>query len=189
MHPEAFEAVRRMTAASGYTKLVARPLLHPRQGLDIGGADVNGSARPLIPCVDVWTGLDVAPGPGVDTVWDATDTVGLYHILTVGAYDVVLCTEVLEHVENWRAIIKNIWLLLGSGGYAFITAAATDGGSWARRPHGARGEHDVPQGEHYQNVNVSELTMTIDHATEGLGAFGVTARPNPGDVYAWIRKD
>jgi hypothetical protein len=193
MHLEAMQAVRRMMSASGYLRTASGPLLHPRRGLDVGGADVNGSARGMIPCIDTWNGLDIADGPGVDVVWDATDTVGLYHIMTFGVYDVVLCTEVLEHVKDWPLIIKNIWLFLASGGCAFITAAGTDGVSWARRPHGARGEHDVPEGEHYENVNVEHLTAaiqhTIDASNEHTGTFGVTARPNPGDVYAWIRKD
>lgn len=190
MHPEAFEAVRRMTTASGYTKLVSRPLLHPRVALDLGGADVNGTARSLIPCVDTWIGLDIAPGPGVDVVADATDFWAMREALG-HPLDVVLCTELLEHVEQWQKVVRNIWCLLARGGFAFITAAGC-GPGWGRRPHGARGELDPPPGEHYENVNAEDLARAIERSTGPriyAGTFGVMSRPVPGDVYAWIRKD
>lgn len=193
VHVEAYEAVREMVSASGYTKIAMGPLSHPRAGLDIGGADVNGSARGLIPCVDRWVGLDVAPGPGVDLVADATDWVTLYHTMTANAFDVVLCTEVLEHVAQYQRIIENAWRLLAPSGFAFFTAAATNGQTWARRPHGARGELDPPHGEHYANVNVVDLATYLNWLVGGndekLGDYGLTVNPNPGDVYFWLRKD
>lgn len=197
MHVEALQAVSRMVAASGYrvaTRIVTPEMIPQRRALDIGGADVNGSARSLIPDVGRWTGLDIAPGPGVDVVADATDRNSFrmpplsWH---AGMFDVILCTEVLEHVEDWRAIVDNIWYLLAPGGFAFITAAGC-GPGWGRRPHGARGELDPPDGEYYGNVNAEELCRVIEllSAPETLnGKFGVTSRPVPGDVYAWIRKD
>lgn len=197
MHPEALDAVKRMTTASGYTKLVSGPLLHPRIALDIGGADVNGSARAMVPAIDTWIGLDITAGPGVDVVADATDLNSLRMpplSWRPGMFDVILCTEVLEHVENWRAIVSNVWHLLARDGFAFITAAGC-GPDWGRRPHGARGELDPPIGEHYENVNAEELCREIeglahhDANPRCLGKFGVMSRPVPGDVYAWIRKD
>lgn len=189
MHTEAYDAVRRMVKRSGYSDSAAPGLL----GLDIGGADVNGSARELIPGVQQWVGLDVAPGLGVDVVADATSMVSL--VTNLGAapqFDIILCTEVLEHVAEWRCIVENAWRYLMPEGVAFFTAASTDGKTWARRPHGARGELWPPRGEYYGNVNYRDLavqlarceTTTGEHAT-----FGMEINPNPGDVYAWIRKD
>jgi SAM-dependent methyltransferase len=213
MHPEALEAVRRMVNTSGYingprainneTDLPAK-----RCGLDLGGADVNGTARSVIPDVDVWYGLDIAPGPGVDLVADATDDERMRNYADL--FDVVLCTELLEHVENWRAVLDNAWSVLAPRGTAFFTFAGTDGHTWARRPHGARGEHDVPKGEYYGNVPLSEFGDALDKllcaahplpeivTTKVPGGFEavhdggqraeVWCRPVPGDIYCWFRK-
>jgi SAM-dependent methyltransferase len=189
VHVEAFQAVSRMVVASSYTTK-DNGFRTGVRGLDIGGADVNGSARSLIPYVDRWIGLDIAPGPGVDVVADATDGVCLRAALgSADQFDVVLCTEVLEHVADWRKIVENIWWVLAPGGFAFITAAGC-GPGWGRRPHGARGELDPPEGEYYGNVNAEHLAAWLeDIGVRFDGTFGVTSRPNPGDVYAWIRKD
>lgn len=213
MHPEAMEAVRRMVNTSGYVNAPLpdgqrSKLVGERLGLDIGGADVNGSAREIIPFVGSWYGLDIAESEGVDLVADATDGVAMsaYHEL----FDVVLCTEVLEHVKDWRNVLDNAWAVLAPGGFAFFTFAATDNRTFGRRPHGARGEHDVPAGEYYGNVVVDEflahLTRVVDQSREldhTLAAerivpavlvgnreqfCGVTTNPNPGDMYAWFRK-
>jgi SAM-dependent methyltransferase len=208
MHAEALEAVRRMVNVSGYINASLpdgrrSKLVGERLGLDIGGADVNGSARELIPFVGGWYGLDIAEGDDVDLVVDATDATAMsaYHEL----FDVVLCTEVLEHVADWRGVLDNAWTVLAPGGFAFFTFAATDTRTWARRPHGARGELDVPNGEHYANIVVDEFAahlvklvdrdieisqqlveLTVDD-DQGRRAE-MTVNPNPGDVYAWFRK-
>lgn len=191
MHPEALDAVARMTTASGYIKAVSGPLSHPRRGLDIGGADVNGCARSVIPCIDTWIGLDIEPSPGVDVVADFTDLTGLCApplSWRSEMFDVVLCTEVLEHVADWRAIVENAWHFLARDGFAFFTAAGCAEG-WGRRPHGARGELDPPAGEYYQNVDINQLTEWLETIVPNCSTFGVHGRPVPGDVYAWIRKD
>jgi hypothetical protein len=193
VHVEAFEAVRRMTSESGYVKLASGPLAHPRLGLDIGGADVNGSARSLIPFMDRWIGVDIVPGPGVDVVADATSITSLVSALgPAPQFDVVLCTEVLEHVAGWREIVANAIRFLVPGGVAFFTAASTDGKTWARRPHGARGELDPPAGEYYGNVHFEALAhqFTWCHvASENRLTYDIETNPSPGDVYAWVRKD
>lgn len=192
MHVEAMEAVRQMQTASGYIRQVSGPLAHPRRGLDIGGADVNGTARSLIPVIDEWVGLDITPGLGVDIVADATSALDMRNKLNEDLFDVVLCTEVLEHVARWPEVVQNVWRFLAPGGFAFITAAGTDGATWARRPHGARGELNVPDGEHYENVNARHLNTVIRNLAPlgwDTGGYGIRTRPNPGDVYAWIRKD
>jgi SAM-dependent methyltransferase len=162
--------------------------------LDIGGADVNGTARRWFPEVS-WHGLDIAPGPGVDIVADATTWRGHGFVgdegreqpgIDLPAYDIVLCTELLEHVKDWPAVLETIWHALVPDGHAFITCAST-----GRRPHGARGEHDVPPGEHYANVHPDELRDKVSRMYQaGMkfeGAMRYTAVP--GDLYAWFRKE
>ncbi len=196
MHPEALEAVAKMMVASGYSPDRASVEVGHPIGLDVGGADVNGTARAVFPDHIVWFGLDVEPGPGVDFVADATNWV------CAVPYDVVLCTELLEHVKDWPAVIRTIWDSLAPGGYAFITCAGTDGET-ARRPHGARGALDPAPGEWYANVHASLLldaiaalghrpALAFGYSAVEISGGGVTGHveynPNPGDCYAWIRK-
>lgn len=181
MHPEAYEAVGRMVTASGHDFADGDSGGIPEgwtgwYGLDIGGRDVNGTARAHFPHTH-WRGLDIRPGPGVDIVEDATTWRGV----KPGFEDFVLSTECLEHVENWRGIVECAASVLSPGGpmLAFFTAAST-----GRAPHGASGEHVPPPGEWYGNVRPDELS---DALYENFIGVHVEYNPNPGDVYAWAR--
>jgi len=193
MHPEALEAVRRMVNVSGYIKydkaLGAPELI----GLDLGGADINGTARKVVPFVERWYGSDIEPGPGVKYVADATSND--FAVLGLnGTFDVVLCTELLEHVQDWPAVVRNIWTLLAPGGCAFLTfAGCSRMGGWGRRPHGARGELHPEPGEYYGNVEHEDFVQVLREVagpqlTEERDCWEVWTRPVPGDIYAWFKK-
>lgn len=175
MHPEAYRAVARMARECNLE--LGRPAPERLYGLDIGGVDVNGSARGLLKAVQHWHGLDVEAGPGVDLVVDATDSHAMrpFH----GRYDVVLCTEVLEHVENWAALVKNAARCLVPGGYLVLTCAGR-----GRTPHGARGDRRPALGEHYGNVESQDLQAVLQREFQD---WGVRYNPKPGDLYAWAR--
>lgn len=114
-------------------------------GLELGGRDVNGNARGLWPNVN-WTVLDIAPGPGVDIVADARTWV------PDREYHIVLCTEVLEHVEDWHLIVNTAAKALAEGGYVVITCAAP-----GRAPHSGREATELQPDEHYCNINPKDL--------------------------------
>jgi len=192
MHVQAMDAVAKMIATSGY--IPARGLDPDRLGLDLGGADVNGTARSLFDPAITWFGLDIVPGPGVDIVADARtfsfDDLPEDSPLAIDdtasyLFDVVLCTELLEHVRDWHLVLETIDRVLTPGGYAFITCAGTDGRT-GRRPHGARGELDPPLGEHYQNVNIERFRRMVERGS--WADTQASYNPDPGDIYAWMRK-
>lgn len=167
MHVEACAGARKMLADAG---------LNPAgewDSLDLGGADINGTARSLLPYAR-WTGLDIAPGPGVDIVTDATTWE------PDRSFDVVVCTELLEHVPQWGQCIATAWKALRAGGTLILTCAST-----GRRPHGARGDMDPAPGEWYGNVPIDELRAVIACLFRG---YEVVFNPDPGDCYAWARK-
>lgn len=60
--------------------------------LDVGGLNVNGSARGLFPKAS-YIAIDIEDGPGVDVVADAHDLAEL----AAPPFDLVLCLEMLEH--------------------------------------------------------------------------------------------
>lgn len=175
MHPEAYDGARRMiemVRELGNIDPAAEMV-----GLDLGGADVNGTARDLLPCT-TWFGLDAEPGPGVEHVADAR------FWEPDRAYDVVLCTELLEHVYRPEECVATAHKALRPGGHLFLTCAAT-----GRRPHGARGAAAPAYGEWYHNIGFVELGQWLSSLFgAGLDRLYVEYRPNPGDLYAWARK-
>ncbi len=64
--------------------------------------------------------LDVAPGPGVTIVAD------LQHCPQVpdNTYDVIICTQVLEHVPNPFAAVAELYRVLKPGGCLLVTVPA-----------------------------------------------------------------
>lgn len=175
MHPQAYRAVAEMARELNLHK--PREAFLGGLGLDIGGVDVNGSARLHLRAVRTWVGLDIEPGPGVDVVHDATSWEGMEHM--AGYYDVVLCTEVLEHVRNWRALVHNAGRVLRPGGHLILTCAGR-----GRTPHGARGDRRPALGEYYGNVESQDLQ---DVLKRHFSDWSVRYNPKPGDLYAWGR--
>jgi hypothetical protein len=167
MHAEAEAAMRRMIADSDINRWVEW------DGLDVGGRDINGSVRHLLPNTK-WIGLDIKPGPDVDIVHDAATW------RPDRAYDVVMSTELLEHTPAWREVLVTCQAALRPGGYLFITCAST-----GRKPHGAEGERTLPDGEHYANVHVDELRAELGMLFSNVHVF---YQFPPGDVYAWARR-
>lgn len=127
--------------------------------LDVGGCDVNGtvhaSIKACLPetCDVSISAMDIEPGPGVTILGDATDWTFWHELCASGVfYDLVISTEVLEHVQHWPVIIGGARSVLRAGGWFVGTCAST-----GRAPHGARGSFAVPEGEWYANVTSLEL--------------------------------
>jgi SAM-dependent methyltransferase len=97
-----------------------------RRVLDVGSLDVNGSLRPLI---ESWrpaeyVGVDIARGPGVDVICSAD---ALVEHFGPARFDVVVSTELIEHIRDWKTAVANIkrvcaprgWLLITTRSYGF----------------------------------------------------------------------
>lgn len=141
----------------------------PLTALDIGGRDINGHARSLFPHA-TWDVLDCTDGPGVTIVADAAAWRPTHD------YDLVLCTEVFEHVENWRQIVATAYWSLAPGGRLIATCAAP-----GRPVHsGVDGELRLLPGEWYRNVEPNEMVDTLT----ALGFGEVTVASPPYDVQA-----
>jgi len=89
--------------------------------IEVGSYDVNGSLRPII---ESWgepgeyVGIDIEKGQGVDFICSAEKIVEKFG---KESFDVVISTELLEHVRDWRKVITNIKNVCKSNGLVLIT--------------------------------------------------------------------
>ena len=88
--------------------------------LEIGSADRNGSLRPIIESYHPreYVGIDVEPGPGVDRVAEAGQ---IADVFGEDSFDLVVSTETLEHIRDWRGAVSNIKRVCRRGGVVLLT--------------------------------------------------------------------
>jgi SAM-dependent methyltransferase len=85
--------------------------------LEVGSEYVNGSVRPMIvkffkPAT--YLGVDAEAGPLANLILPAEK---LLECFSPESFDVVISTELLEHVQDWRLIVNNMKSVLKTGGY------------------------------------------------------------------------
>ena len=99
---------------------LSRPEVAGKRVLEIGSGNVNGSLQPIVKSWDPasYTGVDIAPGSGVDVVCAAEDIIEKFG---KEQFDIVISTEMLEHVKDWRKVVSNIKNICMSGGIILIT--------------------------------------------------------------------
>jgi len=172
MHPEAYDAVGRMA------KLLHIDDVPMRSALDIGGANWNGHARDWFD-VRRWDVIDMERADDVDPeidTWFVGDARTWIHPQFV-RYDLILCTEVFEHVQNWELIILTAASHLTDDGVFIFTCAST-----GRPTHGATGTPQPLPGEWYANVAARDIELT---ASKLFRDVHVEYNPVPGDAYGY----
>ncbi|QGN57952.1 bifunctional 2-polyprenyl-6-hydroxyphenol methylase/3-demethylubiquinol 3-O-methyltransferase UbiG [Nostocoides sp. HKS02] len=99
---------------------LTEPDVKGKRVLEVGAYDVNGSTRPYLKSFapSEYIGVDIEDGPGVDIVCNAETLVERFG---PQSFDVVLTTEMLEHVRDWRRVISNLKGVLRPGGVLVIT--------------------------------------------------------------------
>lgn len=94
--------------------------IRDRSVVEVGALDVNGSARSLVMALAPasYLGVDMQEGHGVDEVCPAEQLIGHFG---ENRFDVVLSTEMMEHVFDWRMVLHNLKTILKPGGLLVIT--------------------------------------------------------------------
>lgn len=140
--------------------------------LEVGSYDVNGSVRPVITALGParYHGVDMSAGTGVDQVLDCTALVDEFG---AGSWDVVVSTEMLEHVRDWRASIRNLIHVVAPGGLLAITTRSPG------FPY-----HPFPEDHWRYPVAAFERVLT----NLGFEALEVAADPEAPGVFVKARK-
>lgn len=110
MHPEALDYVARV-------KGLLPQYFDSRDVLEVGSLIINGTPR--VHFTNCWYhGIDLERGNGVDYVTPVTELAR-----NDETFDVVVCTEMLEHDKDWEASLRAMYRLLKSDGLLLITCA------------------------------------------------------------------
>lgn len=139
--------------------------------LEVGAYDVNGSLRSLIASLNPgsYLGIDIAPGPGVDEVCDVAEALARYG---PEAFDVVIATEVMEHVRDWRTAIDNMKGVLRPAGVILITTRSKGFGY-----HGYPHDYWRYQPEDMRMMFADFDTLTVQHDPSEPGVFLRAVKP------------
>jgi SAM-dependent methyltransferase len=94
-------------------------VIKDRKVLEVGACDINGSLRAHVEQFGPtsYLGTDIVDGPGVDRI---------AHVERLPeelgeTYDVIISTEVAEHVRDWRAMVWSMKATLNPGGHLLLT--------------------------------------------------------------------
>ena len=100
--------------------VLVRDAVAGKDVLEVGSLDVNGSLRPHVESLGParYVGVDLEAGPRVDAIVDARRLVEHFGR---DAFDVVVTTEMLEHVRNWQGVVRNLKQVLRPGGVLVLT--------------------------------------------------------------------
>lgn len=112
-------------------RVLTRGDIEGRVVVEAGAVDVNGSVRNTVMSLGPasYLGTDMREGQGVDMICAAEE---LPARLGAGHAGVVICTEMLEHAEDWRAAMRGLTELLEPGGVLLLT---TRGPGFGRHDH------------------------------------------------------
>jgi SAM-dependent methyltransferase len=101
-------------------KAIKAELIKGKSIIEVGSLNINGSLRPVVELFEPfeYIGVDIAMGPGVDQICPVENLISKFGS---NRFDMIICTELLEHVKNWKKAIHNLKHILKPGGTLLVT--------------------------------------------------------------------
>jgi hypothetical protein len=174
MHVEAYEWLSSINVPMNY------------RILEVGSRNINGSARSIFaPWAELYVGVDVVAGPGVDMVGDLFEVQNRLKLTAMygNQWDMIVCTETLEHTPPIE-LLTGIFNLAHVGTRIIMTWASSE-----RAPHGATGGA-LESGEYYRGVPADEFVAIVSTLAEVFGytiEIEIQKHAGRGDVYAEVK--
>jgi len=109
------------TTCLNFAKLnIKREDIEGKSVLEVGSLDLNGSFRSIVEEYNPnkYVGVDLVKGPGVDEI---CDVINLIKYFGSEKFDVLIATELLEHVKEWKIVVNNFKKIVKPDGLIFIT--------------------------------------------------------------------
>ena len=139
--------------------------------LEVGSYDVNGGVRSLLNNWEPgeYIGVDIDEGPGVDIVCDASHLVNRFG---KNRFDIVLSTEMLEHVPDWRAVVSNIKNVCKPGGLIVLTTR-----SYGFKYHGHPNDHWRYEVDDFKEIFSDLEILVLNSDFQHPGVFLKARKP------------
>lgn len=186
MHPAALRGFTRNLEAVPGTGRYLEQIERSWRVLDMGGQDVNGTVHDVVRSLvlpETLDVLDIEAGAGVTIVGDARRV----DWWDERPYDLVISTEMLEHLDRWQESLAVVRKVLRPGGWFVGTCASIN-----RGPHGATGAPLPAEGEWYQNVDPTWFAQVATKRgfdpVEVQYSYDTSEPHGVGDLYWRARK-
>jgi len=145
--------------------------IYNKKIIEVGSRNKNGSIRQYIESKKPkeYIGIDIFEGKGVDKICDASNIINVF---PKNYFDILVSTELLEHVEDWQTVIHNFKMVVNSGGIIILTTRSK-----------GMGYHPYPddfwryEEEDMKNIFSDFVINSIEKDKIGFGIFIKTTKP------------